>query len=197
MKEFFRKYHLSFDPLTIANIIIGIMLTVNPEFSTGFICIILGIVSMVWGITSLYKHFKAKKYGFISRFDMIQAIAGIFLSFILIFCRGFLAAVLPVIIGLTIIFQSISKINMALYQKRSGAGKWHLGFVLNIIGLILGLSLVFNPFSAFMSVIRLVGIVLLINGVSRLFTDFFFAHEMDKINHESDDNIIDVEYTDV
>ena len=86
---------------------------------------------------------------------------------------------------------------MAIFQKKSGANKWALGLVLNIFGLILGLSLVFNPFKAFLSVIRLVGIVLLINGITRLFTDFFFAREMDKINNKSDSNVIDVEFTDI
>ena len=197
MKEFFRKYHLSFDPLTVSNIIIGIMLTVNPEFSTGFICIVLGIVCLIWGISSLCRYFKAKKLEIISGFDMIQAVAGIGLSFLLIFGRSFLAAIFPMIIGFTIIFQSISKINMALYQKKSGAEKWLLGLVLNIVGLILGISLIFNPFSAFMSVIRLVGIVLLVNGITRLFTDFFFAHEMDKISNETDNKVIDVDYTEI
>ncbi len=197
MKNFFGKYTLSLDPLTIANIVIGIMLTVNPGFSTGFICVILGIVSLVWGVTSLIRHFRYKRYGYSSRLDMIQAITGIALSFVLIFCREFLAAVFPVIIGLAIIFQSISKINMALYQKRSGAGRWHLGFVLNIIGLVLGFSLVFNPFSAFLSVMRLIGIVLLVNGVSRLFTDILFAHEMDRIQSQSGGSVIDVDYTDI
>ena len=197
MKNFFKKYHLSLDPLTIANIIIGIMLTIHPRFSTGFICIILGIVCLAWGGFSIYKHFAAKKYGYTSRFDLIQAVMGLILSFVFIFCRRFLASVLPVLIGTTIIFQSNSKINMAIFQKKSGANKWALGLVLNIFGLILGLSLVFNPFKAFLSVIRLVGIVLLINGITRLFTDFFFAREMDKINNKSDSNVIDVEFTDI
>lgn len=197
MKEFFRKYHLTFDALTIANIIIGVMLMINPQFSLGLLCIILGIVSLIWGITSLVRHFKARRFGYRSRFDMIQAVTGIILCFVLIFCRPFLASVFPVIIGITIIFQSISKINMALYQKNSGAGMWLPGFVLNIIGLVLGLSLVFNPFAAFLSVMRLIGIVLLINGISRLFTDVLFAREMDKINRESKNNVIDVYFTDV
>ena len=42
MREFFEKYKLSFDPLTIANIVLGIVLIINPEFSTR---LILAIVS--------------------------------------------------------------------------------------------------------------------------------------------------------
>jgi len=195
MKDFFKKYRLSFDALTIANIIIGIMLTANPGFSTGFICIILGIVSLIWGTASLYKHFRVIRYGYRSRFDLAQAVLGIMLSILLIFGRKFLAAVLPTIIGFTIIFQSLSKIRMAIFQKNSGAEKWLLALVLHIIGLLLGLSLIFNPFKAFLGVIRLIGIVLLINGITRLFTDFMFTKEMEKINKESDNNIIDVDFT--
>lgn len=197
MKNFFKKYRLSFDPLTIANIIIGIMLTINPEFSTRFISIALGIVSLIWGIGSIYRNINVKKYGYRSKFDIAQAVVGIILSFLFIFCGNFLAAVLPIIIGIAIAFQSISKIRMALFQKYSGAEKWLLGFVLNIIGFILGMCLIFNPFKAFMKVIRLMGIVLLINGISRLFTDFFFAHEMDKIKNETSENVIDVDFTEI
>jgi len=192
-----KKNHLSFDPLTIANIVIGIILIINPEFSTLVICILLGIVSLVWGIFSIYKHFFAKKYGYKSKFDMFQGFLGILLSFIFIFCYKILASFLPIPIGLAIIFQSISKIRMALYQKRSGAGKWSLPMCLNIMSLILGTCLIISPFKSFLNVIRLIGIVLLINGITRLFTDFFFSREMDKISRDNDDNTIDVTFKDL
>ena len=128
--------------------------------------------------------------------DSIQAVIGTALSLLLFFGGKFLASVIPMIIGFTVITQSISKIQLAVFQKRSGAEKWLLGLVLNIIGLILGFTLIFNPFGAFINVIRLLGIVLLIHGVSRLFTDFLYAHEMDKVvGTDSEGNqIIDVEY---
>ncbi len=193
MKNFLRKYRLSLDPLTISNIVFGLFLIINPEFSTKFIFIILGVISLIWGIVSLYRHFRVKKFGYKSKFDMIQAIAGIVLCFIFIFCYKMLAAILPIIIGIIIILQSISKIKMALYQKRSGADKWLLAMSLNIIGLLLGIFLFFNPFKALLNVVRLIGIILFINGITRLFTDFFFEKEMDKINHEGSD-IIDVTF---
>jgi uncharacterized membrane protein HdeD (DUF308 family) len=84
---------------------------------------------------------------------------------------------------------------LAFFQKKSGAEKWLLSLILHTIGLLLGLSLIFNPFTAFLGVIRLIGIALLINGITRLFTDFIFTKEMDKINRKSDENIIDIEYT--
>ena len=192
-----RKNHLSFDPLTIANIVIGIILIINPEFSTAVICILLGIVSLIWGIFSIYKHFFAKKYGYKSKFDIFQGVAGILLSFIFIFCYNALASFLPIPIGIAIIFQSISKIRMAIFQKRSGARKWSLPMCLNIMSLILGTCLIINPFKSFPNVIRLIGIVLLINGITRLFTDFFFSREMDKISRDNDDNAIDVTFKDL
>lgn len=196
MKNFFKKYRMSFDLLTVANIVIGIILTANPEFFTKFVSIILGIACLFWAATSLVRHFRAMRYGFRSKFDIIQAVIGISLSLLLFFGGKFLASVIPMIIGFTVITQSISKIQLAVFQKRAGAEKWLLGLVLNIIGLLLGFTLIFNPFSAFINVIRLLGIVLLINGVSRLFTDFLYAHEMDKVvGTDSEGNqIIDVEY---
>ena len=78
---------------------------------------------------------------------------------------------------------------------------WLPGFILNILGLLLGISLVFNPFAAFLSVMRLVGIGLVVNGISRLFTDVLFAREMEKISpqkySEDSSKVIDVDFTDV
>ena len=193
MKNFIRKYRLSLDPLTISNIALGLILIINPEFSSKFIFIALGLIALTWGIVSLYRHFKVKKFGYKSRFDMIQAIVGIFSCFIFIFCYKMLAAILPVIIAIIIILQSISKIKMALFQKRSGADKWLLAITLNIFGLLLGVCLLFNPFKALLNVVRFIGIILLINGITRLFTDFFFEKEMNKIKQD-DSDIIDVTY---
>lgn len=197
MREFFEKYKLSFDPLTIANIVLGIVLIINPEFSTRLICIILGFICLIGGIFSIYKYFAAKKFGYKSKFDTVQAIVGIILSFVFLFCPDFVATLFPIIIGILIIMQSISKIRLAMFQKNAGAKKWTLALTLNIIGLILGICLVFNPFSAFLSIIRMMGIVLLINGISRLFTDFFFAREMDKISRDEKDMAIDVTFDDL
>ncbi len=193
MKNFILKYRLSLDPLTISNIALGLLLIINPEFSSKFIFIALGLIALIWGIVSLYRHFRVRKFGYKSKFDLIQAIAGIFLCFIFIFCYTMLAAILPVIIGMIIIMQSISKIKMAMFQKKSGADKWLLALILNILGLLLGACLLFNPFKALLNVVRFIGIILLINGITRLFTDYFFEKEMEKIKNK-DSDIIDVTY---
>ncbi len=196
MREFFEKYKLSFDPLTIANIILGITLIINPKFSTRIFCIIIGVVCLVWGIFSIYNYFSAKKFGYKSKFDTFQAVAGIILSFIFLFCNDFISSLFPRIIGIFIITQSISKMRLALFQKNAGAKKWPLALTLNIIGLFLGICLIFNPFSAFLNIMRMLGIVLLINGITRLFTDFFFAREMEKISRDEKDSAIDVTFDD-
>lgn len=190
MRKFLQKYRLSLDLLTATNIIVGLLLIINPEFSTRCIFYIIGISALIWGANGIYRHFRVIRYGYRSKFDLIQAISGIIICFIFIFGYTLLTAVLPVLIGFIIIMLSISKIKLALYQKRSGARKWHLGLVLNTVSSLLGIALFFNPFVTMLSVLRLAGIILLINGISRLFTDFLFAHEMDKIDKGI--NIIDV-----
>ena len=80
MKNFFKKYRMSFDLLTIANIVIGILLTANPEFFTKFVSIILGIACLFWAATSLVRHFRAMRYGFHSKFDIIQAVIFLFFA---------------------------------------------------------------------------------------------------------------------
>lgn len=194
MKKFIKQHHLSFDALTIANLVIGLILTINPKFSTTVICLILGASCLIWSGKSFYKYFSAKKNGFISVLDLTCACAGVFMCVFFLTGIQIVTALLPVIIGFTVSFQSITKIRLALYHKKAGTGKWLLPLILNIIGLILGFLLVYNPFKTMMNILRLLGIVLFINGISRIFTDYIFAGEMEK---SQKDDIIDVSFSEL
>lgn len=194
MKKILKQHRLSFDALTLANLIIGSILTINPKFSTTVICLILGIACLVWSGKKFFNYFSAKKNGFISRFDLICACAGILAGTFFFTGIQIVIALLPVIIGFAVSFQSVSKLRLALYRKKSGADKWLLPLILNIIGLLLGILLVYNPFKTMMNILRLLGIVLFINGISRIFNDFIFSDEMKKTQK---DDIIDVSFSDL
>lgn len=192
MKKHFRQHHLSFDALTLANLVIGIILTINPKFSTTAICVVLGCACIIWACKSIYNYFSAKKNGYTSVSDCLCAYAGIFLGIFFLTGIKFIVSLLPLIIGFAIVFQSISKIRCALYRKKAGTEKWLFPLILNIIGLITGFFLIYNPFNTMLNILRLLGIVLFINGISRIFNDYLFTGEMKKAQK---DDIIDVSFT--
>lgn len=194
MKKCFKQHRLSFDALTIANLVIGLILTINPKLSTTVICLILGLACFIWSGTKIFSYFKGDKNTLKSRIDLICACAGFFIGIFFITGIQIVVSLLPIIIGFTVSVQSIAKIRLALYQKRSGATKWLLPLVLNIIGFILGFLLIYNPFKTMMNILRLLGIVLFINGISRIFNDFLFTGEIEK---SGKDDIIDVSFSDL
>ncbi|MDO5560837.1 MAG: DUF308 domain-containing protein [Oscillospiraceae bacterium] len=190
-----KRYHLSIDFVTAVNIILGIVLIVNPSFSTNAVCNILGIVSLLWAAISFIQYFSTKKFGISSKFEMFQGLAGAVLCFIFFFAKSFLTRLIPLIVGLTIGVQSISKIKLALLQKKNGVDKWLLALILNIAGLLVGLCLVINPFSSLMTVIRFIGIALVINGIIRFISDFFLIRQIYNMsNTGTRPDIIDIPY---
>ncbi len=194
MKKRLKQHRLSFDALTLANLVIGAILTINPKFSTTVICIILSVACLIWSGKSLFSYFKKKKNGFVSHFDLLSACAGLAAGIFFLTGIQIVVSLLPLIIGMTVSVQSVSKIRFALYQKKTGTRKWLLPLILNIFGLLLGILLVCNPFKTMMNILRLLGIVLFINGISRIFTDFLFAGEMEK---SQKDDIIDVSFSEL
>lgn len=191
-----KKYHVSVDFVTAVNIILGVLLIIRPSFSTNAVCNILGLVSLLWTVISFIQYFGTKKIGLNSKFDLFQGFAGAVLSFIFFFAKAFLTTLIPLIVGIVICIQSAAKIKLALTQRRNGVDKWLLALILNIAGFILGLCLVINPFKSLMTVIRFIGIVLVINGIIRFISDFFLIRQMNSMSNSSRPDIIDIPYND-
>ena len=72
-----------------------------------------------------------------------------------------------VCLGLFLIINGATKINYGLWLKRGNSGAWLVTLVAGILLVILGIMIVFNPFTAF-ALTQITGAFLIISGVLNL-----------------------------
>jgi uncharacterized membrane protein HdeD (DUF308 family) len=95
----------------------------------------------------------------------IVGILMILLGLFIILNPSKLASVIPITIGLYLIIIAISKLSDSFEYKSANYDKWYNFLLSSILTLIIGLVILFNPFETVTLVIRIVGVVLLIDGL--------------------------------
>lgn len=148
---------------SILTILVGLTLIFLPNISNKVVGIIVGVIFLIFGITAIYKYFHrdgAKIYSLNIVFGVLYAILGIIIILYPFSVMGFVT----VCLGLFMIINGATKINYGLWLKKGSEDSWLVTLVAGIFLDILGIMVVFNPFSA-LTLTQIAGAFLMIVGI--------------------------------
>ena len=161
IKKAFRNYWL----LSVFCVVVGIALIVNPQFFTSAIGYAVGGFFGIYGILKIVTYFvKKEEYSTNLVTGIILTAAGIFL----IFRPDFIPKTIAVIFGRYMIFSGIVSIQDSLNLKNSGIDNWQVSCISAVVTTIVGIILVFNPLAPVNIAFMLLGICLVVSGVSNI-----------------------------
>lgn len=107
-------------------------------------------------------------------------VLGIFLMIVglLIYYKAeVVVSIIPIILGVVILFSGFSKLQQAVDLARMKARRWTTVLATACLNLILGGVIIFNPFSTAMTLLRFVGIGLLYSGISDIVSTLYISRE--------------------
>lgn len=145
--------------------VIGILFILIPGFISDFICYLIGLLIIILGINPIRRYFKLIDKTRSAKIVFILGILMILLGLFIVLNPSMLASILPITIGAYLIIIALAKLSDAIEYKSSNYDKWYNFLLSSILTLIVGLVIIFNPFKTVTLVIRIVGIVLLIDGL--------------------------------
>ena len=154
--------------LPVAYIILGLILILWPSMSSSIFCWIVGIGSLVYGLFHLLNFWRAAQSGGGGRGELA---VGIILAALGIFCLASprtILSILPFFLGAMLLLDGASKIPRALEMRSFGFSRWWVEMLFAVVTAVLGLVLVFNPFSLVRLSVIFFGVSLLISGISDL-----------------------------
>ena len=151
--------------LTIA---LGAVLVIWPDWSGKILCYLLGAALIIMGGVQLIICFRAERIGFYSKFSMLMNIVLVLLGAWVCMRPDTILALVPVIIGIIMLFHGCMDFQYTLDIKRAGTSKWWIALIFALITFALGVFLVLHPFLAFEMTMLLIGISLLYDGISDL-----------------------------
>lgn len=166
MKELFNKVKNLSIITIVASVVIGAVLLIKPDEALQFVSIACGATMITLGIASWIYYFAKDKSLFLAGLGTIVLVVGIFVcikyesivSFLLFF------------FGLFILVSGIINLLTSFRSRKYGLGSWAVSLVLSVLTVILGIVILVNPFNSMLSIIRLLGVGLLIYAVVDIIT---------------------------
>ena len=164
--------------LSIAYIVIGMMLLIMPQTSLLWICYAFGAVVLITGIVCLIQYARIRGTGFTAPFMLVGGVITAGLGIFTLAKPQVVASFLPVVFGIFIVVDGLSRIGSAIDLAKRKGQKWWVLLLLSIVSVALGILLVLHPFGAAVSVVMVCGILLIVEGAMNLGCILYAAMEL-------------------
>ena len=164
--------------LSIAYIVIGMMLLIMPQTSLLWICYAFGAVVLITGIVCLIQYARIRGTGFTAPFMLVGGVITAGLGIFTLAKPQVVASFLPVVFGIFIVVDGLSRIGSAIDLAKRKGQKWWVLLLLSIVSVALGILLVLHPFGAAVSIVMVCGILLIVEGAMNLGCILYAAMEL-------------------
>lgn len=163
--DYIKKVFKNFWLLSIFCIVIGLALIVDPGFFTDTIGRVIGGLFAAYGIVDLIGYFVSDDRfatGLVK--GILMTAAGVFI----LIRPDFIPKVLAIICGLYMTISGIINIEDSINLKKIGVKSWKSGLIPAIITTAAGIMLLINPMLLPNLTMVVLGIALLISGISNI-----------------------------
>ena len=150
-------------------IILGIVLIVWSEGTLNFIGRLFALILIVIGAVYLIGYF------FNGLEKNLSGIAGAVLLLIgiwIMITPGVVVSVIPIIIGVILIYHGLKQVLLSMESKKYNNSKWGLGLLLAVISIVFGAICISNAFGIMELTSIVIGISLIYNGVSNIWVSW-------------------------
>ncbi len=179
--------------MCIVEIVVGILLLINPVGFTAGIIIAVGVALMVDGILNVVRYFRSSPdeaaVGQHLMRGLVSLLAGVFCTFnpqwfIITF------PVIAILYGVAVLIGGLVKVQTAIDMFRLKNSKWWWGAISAGISIICAIIIINNPFTSTVALWWFTGLSLIAEAIFDVVT-LIMSRKKDKSNEESDDEVIE------
>ena len=170
MKKFFSNLKKSYMITAIVYVLLGISMIIWPDVLTRLVCYTFGALLIIYGLAVVIGNFADKSEGSFYGFTMINGLIAAGIGIFFIAKYDILVESIGFVMGLIIIIDSFIKFEKAIELQRSQYSLWWLALIFSLLTIGLGVLVLINPFEATFGIATLVGICLIVIGISDIWT---------------------------
>ena len=152
----------------IALMVIGILFLAAPVSSSLVIATVIGVILILEGLVRGYTELKKKEKDISTKAILLWAAVLIVVGIILLANPGYLVAYSYIIFGIVLILNAISNIIGVMRGEIQAEGNKFIYLILSAVLAIVGVIMLFNPFSAANMMMRIIGGMLIADGIVNL-----------------------------
>ena len=159
--------------MSLVELIVGILLLINPVGFTSGIIVACGIVLMVCGLVSAIKYFRAEPEDAAVKQLLAKGLAELLVGAFCAFHSHWFVVTFPVltlIYGVVILFTGLTKVQWTVDMLRLKRKRWFLAMISAAVSVICGIVIITSPFSTTAVLWMFTGISLVVEAVFDIMT---------------------------
>ena len=152
----------------VCELIVGILLLINPEGFTAGILIVFGILLCLWGLYSIFNYFRADPAAAALSQSLSKGIIALLLGLFCALNYAWFLNAFPIIArlyGVAILLLGITKIQRTVDLFRLHAGGWGWTAISALAALIFALLILANPFGTVHALWIFAGISIIVEAI--------------------------------
>ncbi|WP_099204714.1 HdeD family acid-resistance protein [Scatolibacter rhodanostii] len=142
---------------SILCMIAGAVLVLFPYSALKWLMVVLGILVLIYGVSCINNKMGTQQ---------TEGIISIVIALVLIILPQFILGLLPTLLGILILMYGITEIQKAFEKKKIGYSRWVVDLIIAVFIVILGVSLITNPFGLIKLLVKIVGVLVIYEGLS-------------------------------
>lgn len=167
----------------IFEIIVGILLLINPISFTAGILITVGIVLAIMGIVFVVNYFRTPIDVASKEQYLMKGLVLVLLGGVGIFANEWLIVsfpILSVVYGIIMLMIGLSKVQLTVDTIRKKEKRWFLGLISSALSILCAFVVLLNPFSTTVVLWMFTGISIIVDAVFDIFAILFSEKKKDK-----------------
>ena len=181
MENYIRKLGRNSIIISMILLVFGLFMFTRPISTINILMMIFGCLLVIDGLVHLVSYFSIKnEFRFFSS-ELAQSIIYIILGFILVCNYDKISSLLPIILGIWIIINSVTKFQYALVLKKVKNEDWTYTTIISLLTLIWGIVLLCNPFKSALAITQIIGVFIIVYAVLDIIDNFIIRKNIKDI----------------
>lgn len=167
--EKIKKWKWAYLILTLTVMVFGICLILWPGISAEILCYALGVILLIVGGVRIVCYFQRGISVLWHRYELPLGLLDALVGAYFFSHPANVLLILPIVVGIMIVVDSVFHLQTALELRRIGAKRWWLIFAFAIASILVAIGLIRNPFEGSLTLIVYLGICLVIDSAQSLY----------------------------
>lgn len=168
--------------LSLCEIIVGIILLVNPITFTRWIIAFFGIIILIMGFSSIVGYIRSKPAAAALKQGLAKGLTEILFGVFCILRNEWFIVTFPIITvlyGIATLLMGIAKIQWTVDMLRLKAGKWIFPALGALLDIVCAAIILYNPFSGSAVLWIFIAVTLIVGAIIDIITAVFFKRKED------------------
>lgn len=184
MKEFFNTMKKNIIVLSVLYILFGIVIAAFPGIISDVLCYVLAGACILYGITCLFTYFKRDMSMYSPGMEFVAGVLAVAVGIFLCFNAAWVKGMLSLFLSLLVIILGTLRLQQAIDLIRLHDRFWITAMIVSIVVLAFGIVSACS-LSAGDIVVRVIGIGLILCGISELLTTYKIEKRINQMRNEA------------